>query len=111
MEFHSSQGDLPRIPDDLTIPQFFLDAEHWHELRPAWPKGAPWVVADKSGQGRGLEEVCSSFRYFFTRTSTNWKGGDILATDANEVARCQFARSILDRSEYILLIASVIALF
>ncbi|KJA28435.1 hypothetical protein HYPSUDRAFT_128868 [Hypholoma sublateritium FD-334 SS-4] len=57
MQFHSSQGDLPRIPDDLTIPQFFLDAEHWHELRPAWPKGTPWVIADKSGEGRGLEEL------------------------------------------------------
>ena len=53
MEFHSSQGDLPRIPDDLTIPQFFLDAEHWHELRPAWPEGAPWVIADKRVKGGG----------------------------------------------------------
>ena len=99
MEFHSSQGDLPRIPDDLTIPQFFLDAEHWHELRPAWPEGAPWVIADKSGEGRGLEEVCGSFRYLFTQASSNRKGGDILATDTNEVTCRQLARSILDRSE------------
>ncbi len=77
MEFHSSQGDLPRVPDDLTIPQFFLDVEHWHELRPAWPQGAPWVIADKSGEGRGVEEVCGSFRYLFIQSNSNRKGGGI----------------------------------
>ncbi|KAF9016512.1 acetyl-CoA synthetase-like protein, partial [Hymenopellis radicata] len=51
----SSSGQLPEIPDDLTIPQFILDYQH--PIRPQRPNGVPWLVADKSGQAMGLEEI------------------------------------------------------
>ncbi|PPQ88581.1 hypothetical protein CVT25_009961 [Psilocybe cyanescens] len=56
MEFRSVAGDLPSIPDDLSIPQFILDSHH--EMRPDWPQGLPWLVADKSGRTLGLDEAC-----------------------------------------------------
>ncbi|PPQ84132.1 hypothetical protein CVT25_003343 [Psilocybe cyanescens] len=55
MEFHSKAGDPASIPDDLTVPQFILDTHH--ETRPERPKGVPWLVADKSGNEIGLNEI------------------------------------------------------
>jgi hypothetical protein len=55
MLFNSVAGTLPRIPSDLTIPQFILDSQH--ELRPERPQTAPWLIADKSGKKLGLEQV------------------------------------------------------
>lgn len=43
------------VPDDLTIPQFFLDSHH--PLRPVRPAGVPWLIDDTTGQGFDLEEV------------------------------------------------------
>ena len=46
---------LPRIPDDLTIPQFFLDVHH--APRPT-PKGlVPWFIEDATGRQIDYEEV------------------------------------------------------
>ncbi|KAH9477438.1 4-coumarate--CoA ligase-like 7 [Psilocybe cubensis] len=55
MLFRSIAGELPSIPDDLSIPQFILDSQH--ELRPDRPHGLPWLVADKSGKTLGLDEI------------------------------------------------------
>lgn len=55
MLFNSVAGNIPRIPSDLTIPQFILDSQH--ELRPERPQSAPWLIADKSGKSLGLEQV------------------------------------------------------
>ena len=46
---------LTDIPDDLTIPQFFLD--HHHPLRTVRPQGVPWLVDDVSGRAVAYEEV------------------------------------------------------
>uniref|UniRef100_D8PTE7 Acetyl-CoA synthetase-like protein n=1 Tax=Schizophyllum commune (strain H4-8 / FGSC 9210) TaxID=578458 RepID=D8PTE7_SCHCM len=46
---------LPRIPDDLTIPQFFLD--HDMPERPKVPHSVPWFVEDRTGKGITYPEV------------------------------------------------------
>lgn len=43
------------VPDDLTIPQFFLDSHH--PLRPARKTGIPWLIEDATGRLIDLEEV------------------------------------------------------
>ncbi|EIW81329.1 amp dependent CoA ligase [Coniophora puteana RWD-64-598 SS2] len=43
------------LPDDLTIPQFFLDSAH--SLRPKRPLGVPWMIDDKTGRKIGYEEL------------------------------------------------------
>jgi hypothetical protein len=54
-EFRSVHGECPEIPDDLSIPQFFLDS--WHPLRPTRPVGSPWVIDDESGKTLDYEQV------------------------------------------------------
>ena len=54
-EFRSVHGECPEIPDDLSIPQFFLDT--WHPLRPRRPVGSPWVIDDESGKVLDYEQV------------------------------------------------------
>lgn len=54
-EFHSLHGPCPFIPDNFTIPQFFLD-EH-HPLRPLRKTGDPWLIEDATGRTVGYEEV------------------------------------------------------
>jgi len=44
------------IPDDLTIPQFFLDSHH--PRRPV-RNNAPWMIDDETGRQIGYEEVRS----------------------------------------------------
>ncbi|KAL1747511.1 hypothetical protein HDZ31DRAFT_31646 [Schizophyllum fasciatum] len=46
---------LPRIPDDLTIPQFFLD--HDMPERPKVPRTVPWFVEDRTGRGIAYPQV------------------------------------------------------
>ncbi|EIW81332.1 amp dependent CoA ligase [Coniophora puteana RWD-64-598 SS2] len=53
-EFHG-QPLGTHIPDDLTIAQFILDAEH--PIRAQRPAGAPWLIDDASGRKVGFEEI------------------------------------------------------
>lgn len=46
---------LPFIPDNLTIPQFFLDSQH--PIKPLRKHGIPWLVEEASGRKIGFEEV------------------------------------------------------
>ena len=55
VEFQSSVGTLPFIPDNLTIPQFFLD--YSHPIRPIRKGGEPWMIDDETGREVGFEEV------------------------------------------------------
>ncbi|KAH7926478.1 acetyl-CoA synthetase-like protein [Leucogyrophana mollusca] len=43
------------VPDDLTIPQFFLD--HHHPSRPVRKDGVPWLIEDGTGRKIGFEEI------------------------------------------------------
>lgn len=43
------------VPDDLSIPQFFLDSHH--PLRPVRKSGIPWLVEDATGRHIDFEEV------------------------------------------------------
>ncbi|KAK0464422.1 phenylacetyl-CoA ligase [Desarmillaria tabescens] len=47
---------LPAVPDNLSIPQFFLDVPH-HVARPIEKEGTPWLIEDTSGQAIYLEEA------------------------------------------------------
>jgi len=53
-EISGGPVDCP-VPDDLTIPQFFLDSHH--PLRPARQAGVPWLIDDATGRSVDLEEV------------------------------------------------------
>ncbi|KAG1879094.1 hypothetical protein F4604DRAFT_1579408 [Suillus subluteus] len=53
-EVVSPAGILPHIPDDLTLAQFILDAEH---VRKPVRKSDAWIVDDQSGRKIGLEEL------------------------------------------------------
>lgn len=55
-EFVNRDGTLPHIPDDLTLPQFILDA--WHPARPVNTHGNPVLIEDSTGRGVHLAEVC-----------------------------------------------------
>lgn len=46
---------LPFIPDNLSIPQFFLDSQH--STRPLREEGIPWLINDVTGRKIGFEEV------------------------------------------------------
>lgn len=46
---------LAPIPDDLTIPQFFLD--YHHPLRPVRKDLTPWLIEDATGRRISYEEV------------------------------------------------------
>lgn len=61
--FRVEQGDLPYIPDDLTIPQFILD--HRHPTRPVNSNLSPWFIEEATGRGIGFEEVCSQLMLGF----------------------------------------------
>ncbi|KAG1784944.1 uncharacterized protein HD556DRAFT_1522138 [Suillus plorans] len=53
-EVVSPAGILPHIPDDLTLAQFILDAEH---VRKPVRKNDAWIIDDQSGRKIGLEEL------------------------------------------------------
>ncbi|KII90730.1 hypothetical protein PLICRDRAFT_697218 [Plicaturopsis crispa FD-325 SS-3] len=54
-DFHSTTGALPAYPDDLTVPQFFLDAQH--PSRPVRNGSIPWMIEDATGRNIGFEEL------------------------------------------------------
>ena len=54
-EFQSSARTLPFIPNNLTVPQFFLD--YTHPIRPFRKDGEPWMIDDETGREVGYEEV------------------------------------------------------
>lgn len=53
-EVVSPAGILPHIPDDLTLAQFILDAEH---VRKPVRKSGAWIIDDQSGRKIGFEEL------------------------------------------------------
>ncbi|KAL5494986.1 hypothetical protein ACEPAI_448 [Sanghuangporus weigelae] len=56
MEFRSSIP-CPTIPDDLTIAQFMLDAQH--PIRPVRTENVPWLIEESTGRSVGFEELRS----------------------------------------------------
>lgn len=54
-EFPSLYDPCPPIPDDLTVPQFLLDAPH--PLRQIRDDNSPWLIDDVTGKAVGAEEV------------------------------------------------------
>ncbi|KAF4577045.1 hypothetical protein EYR36_005032 [Pleurotus pulmonarius] len=55
-EIYAPVQDFPRIPDNLTVPQFLLDVDH--PARPNPPSvGVPWLIDDTSGRTFGKEEL------------------------------------------------------
>ena len=61
-ELDSPAGELPYIPDNLTLAQFILDSQH--PSRPIRKHGIPWLIEDHTGRTLGYEEVRSQL--FFT---------------------------------------------
>ncbi|KAF8133972.1 amp dependent CoA ligase [Boletus edulis] len=53
---HVSGGPVDySVPDDLTIPQFFLDSHH--PLRPTRKPGIPWLIEDATARPIDLEQL------------------------------------------------------
>ncbi|EAU85801.1 phenylacetyl-CoA ligase [Coprinopsis cinerea okayama7 len=46
---------LPHLPDDLTLPQFILDAEH--PTKPKRNEDIPWLIDDETGRRLGGAEL------------------------------------------------------
>ncbi|KAJ7897114.1 phenylacetyl-CoA ligase, partial [Mycena olivaceomarginata] len=57
MDFRAAQDSTPLqfIPDDLSLPQFFLDSKH--PARPAPAPGAPWLIEDHTARPISLDEL------------------------------------------------------
>ncbi|KAG6817716.1 hypothetical protein H0H87_004507 [Tephrocybe sp. NHM501043] len=72
-EFHSLSGPLPHIPDDLSIPQFFLSDNN--PARPTRPKGVPWLINDNTGSALGHAEISQRTRGFANAMSSKWNIG------------------------------------
>lgn len=51
----ASEFALPHIPDNLSIPQFFLDTQH--AIRPSRPQQSTWFIEDATSRKVGYEEV------------------------------------------------------
>lgn len=69
-EIHSPAtpgAGLPAIPDDVTLPQFVLDAA-LHPTRPIRMDNSPWLIQDESGSKFGFEEVSFQHNRRFTLT-------------------------------------------
>ncbi|KAH0832171.1 hypothetical protein J3R83DRAFT_13084 [Lanmaoa asiatica] len=54
-ELDSPAGELPYIPDNLTLAQFVLDSQH--PSRPIRQHGIPWFIEDHTGRTLGYEEI------------------------------------------------------
>lgn len=52
---------LPFIPDNVTLPQFILDAPH--PTRPI-RKRSPWLIDDGTGRKVGFEEVSKRYHWY-----------------------------------------------
>ncbi|KAJ7103285.1 amp dependent CoA ligase [Mycena belliarum] len=56
MEFRSVSGALEDYgPDDLSLPQFFLDFQH--SSRPVRPPNVPWLIEDQTGRPIAFDEL------------------------------------------------------
>ncbi|KAG6832521.1 hypothetical protein H0H92_000150 [Tricholoma furcatifolium] len=86
-EFHSTGPSLPHIPDNLTIPQFFLDVNN--PLRPVRPERAPWLIKDGSTRAFGHSELSQSTHGLANALSSKWnigKGDTVCIFSPNNVA-------------------------
>ncbi|KAF7347624.1 4-coumarate--CoA ligase-like 1 [Mycena venus] len=68
---------LPHIPDDLTLPQFFLDFNH--PARPVRPPGVPWLIEDQTARPISFEEICLRTSSLANAFSLKW---NIVENDA-----------------------------
>ncbi|CAK5280617.1 unnamed protein product [Mycena citricolor] len=65
---------VPHIPDDLTIPQFFLSAAH--PERPQRPSTSPWLIEDHSGRTIYLDELRARTAGLANALSIKWNLGE-----------------------------------
>ncbi|KAG6890746.1 hypothetical protein C0992_013129 [Termitomyces sp. T32_za158] len=72
-EFHSLSGELPPIPDNLTIPQFFFSDNNL--LRPVRPHAVPWLIDDETGLTVDRAELSRKTRGLANAMSTKWNIG------------------------------------
>ena len=56
MSHFSSPGLLPDIPDNVSIPQFFLQSSSL--LRPKRPSNVPFFIDDRTSRQVTFEQVC-----------------------------------------------------
>jgi len=60
MEFRSTAGPLPDVPDYLTIPQFMFNYEHPN--RPVRDPTVPWMIENDTGREFFGEDVRPRFQ-------------------------------------------------
>ncbi|KAJ7631209.1 amp dependent CoA ligase [Roridomyces roridus] len=65
---------VPHVPDDLTLPQFFLDFPH--PARPVRPQGVPCLIEDHSGRPIGFDELKYRCSGLANALSIKWNIGE-----------------------------------
>ncbi|KAI0706142.1 amp dependent CoA ligase [Cytidiella melzeri] len=73
-EFCALGEPLPVIPDDLTVPQFMLDAHH--PDRPARRQPMPWLIEDATGREIGYKDLRTRTFGLANEFSTRWSIGE-----------------------------------
>lgn len=69
-EIHGN-GELPHIPDDLTIVQFMLDTDH--PSRPAPRNHSAWLIEDATGRKITFDEINLRTNALANEFSARWK--------------------------------------
>ncbi|KAH9915423.1 amp dependent CoA ligase [Fomitopsis serialis] len=71
---HGPGGALPAIPDDLTIPQFMLDADH--PSRPKTDRNRPWMIEETTGREVVKAELHSRTDSLANALKIRWNIGE-----------------------------------
>ncbi|PCH40337.1 amp dependent CoA ligase [Wolfiporia cocos MD-104 SS10] len=69
-EIHGPGGPLPTIPDDLTVVQFMLDADHISRPKVVGPN--VWLVEDATGRKVTKEEILTRVFGLANELSARW---------------------------------------
>lgn len=86
-EIHGN-GELPHIPDDLTIVQFMLDTDH--PSRPAPRNHSAWLIEDATGRKITFDEINLRTNALANEFSARWK---IAEDDAGMIFAFNWNRS------------------
>ncbi|KAJ7446405.1 phenylacetyl-CoA ligase [Mycena galericulata] len=74
MDHFTTQTTLPHIPDNLTLPQFFLDSSH--PARPPRPADTPWLIEDLTGRPIYFDELRQRCTALANALSLKWNIGE-----------------------------------
>ncbi|KAI0772849.1 acetyl-CoA synthetase-like protein [Trametes elegans] len=89
-EIHADGGPLPPIPDDLTLPQFILDAPH--PLRPVPTRPRTWLIEETTGREIGSDELRARISGLANALRIRWNIGQddvVCIFSPNHIGKCR----------------------